>query len=92
MTNLRDVIRQVEALLSDKEYPPTPEELEVLSKILKTIYAHYRIQRPAPRLPAAAGTATGFKKGADFLAAIPGFIQQIDELRQQFGQPSGYFC
>jgi hypothetical protein len=40
MTNIGDVIRQVEAVISDTEYPPTREELKVLNKILKTVYAH----------------------------------------------------
>lgn len=40
MTNIGDVIRQVEAVVSDTEYPPTREELKVLNKILKTVYAH----------------------------------------------------
>jgi hypothetical protein len=42
MTNIGDVIRQVEAVVSDTEYPPTREELKVLNKILKTVYAHRR--------------------------------------------------
>ena len=92
MTNLGDVIRQVEALLSDAEYPPTQEELQAMSKILKTIYTHYRLQRTARRLPAAAGNPVGTKKGADFLAVIPGFLRQIESRRQQYGQPPAYLC
>ncbi len=40
MTNIGDVIRQVDAVVSDTEYPPTREQLKVLNKILKTVYAH----------------------------------------------------
>ncbi|WAC05674.1 MAG: hypothetical protein OS112_03335 [Methanoregula sp.] len=40
MTNIGDVIRQVESVVSDTEYPPTREQLKVVNKILKTVHAH----------------------------------------------------
>jgi hypothetical protein len=38
MTNLGDVIRQIETALSDRHYPPTPHEREVFNHILATVY------------------------------------------------------
>jgi len=38
MTNLGDVIRQVEKTLGDAKYPPTPEEREALNIILISVY------------------------------------------------------
>jgi len=38
MTNIGDVIRQVETALFDSYYPPTLEEKEVLSNILYKVY------------------------------------------------------
>ena len=34
MTNISDVIRQIETVMSDVYYPPTLQESEVCSKIL----------------------------------------------------------
>jgi hypothetical protein len=39
MTNAGDVIRQVETALYDTQYPPTPEEKEILTTILYKVYA-----------------------------------------------------
>jgi hypothetical protein len=41
MTNLADVIRQVETVLSESCYPPTSQEREVYNRILM----HISIQR-----------------------------------------------
>jgi hypothetical protein len=38
MTNLGDVIRQIETALSDRSYPPTAHEREVYHRILATVY------------------------------------------------------
>lgn len=38
MTNLGDVIRQIETALSDRQYPPTTHEREVFHRILSTVY------------------------------------------------------
>lgn len=38
MTNIGDVIRQVEAVLSDRRYPPTIEQREVMNNILSKVY------------------------------------------------------
>ena len=38
MTNLGDVIRQIETVLSDHQYPPTAHEREVYNRILFTVY------------------------------------------------------
>jgi hypothetical protein len=38
MTNLGDVIRQVETTLCDRSYPPTPDEQERLGRILSLVY------------------------------------------------------
>jgi hypothetical protein len=38
MTNIGDVIRQVEKTLCDRSYPPTPEEQERLGRILSRVY------------------------------------------------------
>lgn len=38
MTNIGDVIRQVETTLCDRSYPPTAEEQEVLTTILSRVY------------------------------------------------------
>ncbi len=38
MTNIGDVIRQVETALFDTYFPPTSEEKEVLTNILYTVY------------------------------------------------------
>jgi hypothetical protein len=38
MTNLGDVIRQVEKTLCDPHFPPTTEEREALNTILISVY------------------------------------------------------
>ena len=38
MTNIGDVIRQVETTLYDRHYPPTFEQKEILSNILYKVY------------------------------------------------------
>ena len=38
MTNIGDVIRQVETALCDKGFPPTLEEKETLNNILYKVY------------------------------------------------------
>jgi hypothetical protein len=38
MTNIGDVIRQVETALCDNYFPPTLEEREVLNNILYKVY------------------------------------------------------
>jgi hypothetical protein len=38
MTNIGDVIRQVETTLYDRHYPPTLEQKEILSNILYKVY------------------------------------------------------
>jgi len=38
MTNLGDVIRQIETALSDSRDPPTPHEREVFHRILTSVY------------------------------------------------------
>jgi hypothetical protein len=38
MTNLGDVVRQVETALSDNQYPPTSHEREVFHRILFSVY------------------------------------------------------
>ena len=38
MTNLGDVIRQVEKTLCDTQYPPTAEEQEALNTVLISVY------------------------------------------------------
>jgi hypothetical protein len=39
MTNTGDVIRQAETALYDTQYPPTPEEKEILTTLLYKVYA-----------------------------------------------------
>jgi hypothetical protein len=38
MTNIGDVIRQVETAMCDTLYPPSTEEREVYNRILVTVY------------------------------------------------------
>jgi hypothetical protein len=38
MTNVGDVIRQVETVLNDTYYPPTVEQQEILNEILHRVY------------------------------------------------------
>jgi hypothetical protein len=37
MTNIGDVVRQVETAMCDTQYPPTPEELEVFNRVLHAV-------------------------------------------------------
>ena len=39
MTNLGDVVRQVETAMCDTHYPPTISEREVYTRILQTVFA-----------------------------------------------------
>ena len=39
MTNIGDVIRQIETVTCDRQYPPTPEQQEVISRILHNVYS-----------------------------------------------------
>jgi hypothetical protein len=38
LTNIGDVIRQVETAMCDREHPPTSEEREAYDRILQTVY------------------------------------------------------
>jgi hypothetical protein len=38
MTNIGDVIRQIETSLCDRRCPPTPEEQERLGRLLSMVY------------------------------------------------------
>jgi len=38
MTNIGDVIRQIETVKCDRHYPPTPEEQEIFNRILHHVY------------------------------------------------------
>jgi hypothetical protein len=38
MTNLGDVTRQIEKVLSDRHFPPTVHEREVYNRILTSVY------------------------------------------------------
>ncbi|NMB78517.1 MAG: hypothetical protein GYA23_05420 [Methanomicrobiales archaeon] len=38
MTNIGDVIRQIETVQCDPVYPPTPEQQEIFNRILHTVY------------------------------------------------------
>jgi hypothetical protein len=38
MTNIGDVIRQVESTLCDPSFPPTPDEQERMNRILSMVY------------------------------------------------------
>lgn len=38
MTNIGDVIRQVETAMCDSDHPPTIEEREAYDRILRTVY------------------------------------------------------
>lgn len=38
MTNIGDVIRQIETVKCDRHYPPTPEQQEILNRILHNVY------------------------------------------------------
>lgn len=39
MTNVGDVIRQIETLKCDRQYPPTPVQEETLNRILYNVYS-----------------------------------------------------
>ena len=38
MTNIGDVIRQVETAMCDSDHPPKSEEREAFDRILRTVY------------------------------------------------------
>ncbi len=38
MTNLGDVIRQIETVMSDRCDPPTTQEIEVCCRVLSTVF------------------------------------------------------
>lgn len=38
MTNIGDVIRQIETAMCDMYYPPTSQEREVFNRILSSVY------------------------------------------------------
>ena len=38
MTNIGDVIRQVDAVKGDRQFPPTEEQQETLNRILQNVY------------------------------------------------------
>ena len=37
MTNIGDVIRQIETVQCDRNFPPTPEQQEKISQILRNV-------------------------------------------------------
>jgi hypothetical protein len=37
MTNIRDVIQQIEKTICDREFPPTPRQLETCTRILNNL-------------------------------------------------------
>lgn len=39
MTNIRDVIRQIETIKCDRQYPPTAEQQETLNRIIYNVYS-----------------------------------------------------
>jgi len=39
MTNIGDVIRQIEKIKCDRQYPPTSQQQEILNRILYNIYS-----------------------------------------------------
>ena len=39
MTNVGDVIRQIETTLCDEQYPPTTDQQETLSRVLFAVYS-----------------------------------------------------
>jgi hypothetical protein len=39
MTNIGDVIRQIEKIKCDRQYPPTQEQQETLNRILHNVYS-----------------------------------------------------
>jgi len=78
MTTISDVINQVETVFNDNEFPPTKKELEVIIKILKTIYIHHRMNR-AHHHPHA---ATEPRKGGIFNTVFPNYIRPVENRRQ----------
>ncbi len=50
MTNVGDVIRQIETTLCDKQHPPTTDQRETISRVLHAVYSGYcGIQREQVR-------------------------------------------
>lgn len=39
MTNIGDVIRQIEKVKCDRQYPPTQEQQETLNRIMHNVYS-----------------------------------------------------
>jgi hypothetical protein len=78
MTTIGDVINQVETVFYDNEFPPTKKELEVMIKILKTIYSHHRMNRAHHDLHA----ATGPQKAGVFNTVFPNYIRPVENRRQ----------
>jgi hypothetical protein len=39
LTNIGDVIRQIEVVKCDRQNPPTPEQQETLNRILHNVYS-----------------------------------------------------
>jgi hypothetical protein len=78
MTTIRDVVNQVEMVLNDARYPPTRRELEVLRKVLKTIYAHHRFSGdiPPPYPATASQTSAGVR------STLPGYTRLIGNHQQ----------
>ncbi|MGD1004913.1 MAG: hypothetical protein ABR887_05765 [Methanoregulaceae archaeon] len=70
MTNVRDMIKQVEIVFYDHEYPLTKKELEGMLKILKTIYIHNKLNRAMHHTP----TAIASKKSGVFRNTISSYI------------------
>jgi hypothetical protein len=81
MTTIRDVVNQVEMVLNDAKYPPTRRELEVLRKVLKTIYTHQRFcgDMPPPQ-PASAS-----QKSAGVRNTLLGYTRLIGNHQQTHG-------
>jgi hypothetical protein len=78
MTTIRDVVNQVEMVLNDAKYPPTRRELDVLRKVLKTIYTHHRFcgDMPPPQPASARQTSAGVR------SILPGYTRLIGNHQQ----------
>jgi len=81
MTTIRDVVNQVEMVLNDAKYPPTRRELEVLRKVLKTIYTHQRFCGDMPPLQPASAS----QKSAGVRNTLPGYTRLIGNHQQTHG-------
>jgi hypothetical protein len=78
MTNVRDVIKQVETVFYDHEYPPTKKELEVMLKILKTPYIHNNLNRAMHHPPI---TIESQKRGV-FRNTMSSYMHHIEKRQQ----------